>query len=406
MRPHIKSISVAPELLRPWQPVRTGGVTTIGVIDPCYGSSHVIYGLETKRYKHRTLSTLPLRKLDRGVTFFKFTPFILDRAVPLVHTWNALPLNKDFIVSFELELPRYLGGPSEAQMLRGMRLLESDRCKKILALSDFAYGFARQRFAQYGFEHLAHKMAVFRGAVPDASLTIDGFDVERERSSVSEKPLSAVVIGTQLFRKGGMYAIQAFERVRARGLDVRLTLIGDFEAHSYAFGDGIPNADEWRARARSHDWIRFTGPIPNYQVFQELYAHDLCIYTSLDESLGWLPIEAGMLGVPVLGAAVCAFPELVGDRESGWLIPLPLRADGRWAGLELSGLAKLSALSDANDRIVAGIEECILAIQDDPTLLKKWGQSGRRRAISNYDMATAAVKLEQIYDAVLANPTE
>jgi hypothetical protein len=101
---------------------------------------------------------------------------------------------------------------------------------------------------------------------------------------------------------------------------LRLTLIGDFETTSYAFGEGIPDANEWRARARSHDWIRFTGPVPYGHVFTELLAHDLCIYTSLDESLGWLPIEAGMLGVPVVGARVCAFPELVGDRASRLLV--------------------------------------------------------------------------------------
>jgi len=401
MPPHIKSISAAPEMLYPWQPRPAGDMTTIGVVDPCYGSSHVIYGLDTQRYTHRTLATLPLRKLDGNVTFFQFTPLILDRSLSLVHTWNAIPLNKDFIVSFELELPRYLGGPTEVQVRRGLRILQSDRCKQILALSDFAYDFAARRFNRYGVGQLVQKMQVFRGAVPDASLTIEGFDIDRERTPLSKKPLSAVVIGTQLFRKGGMYAIKAFEQLRRRGLDVRLTLIGDFENESYAFGEGIPDAAEWRARALSSDWIRFIGPIPNSRVFPELLAHDLCIYTSLDESLGWLPIEAGMLGVPVLSADVCAFPELVGHLESGWLVPLPLREDGRWAGLELTGPAKLVALDDVNDRIVAGIEACMLAVHDDPSLLRQWGQGGRRRAVAHYDMAAAAQELERIYDRVL-----
>src|SRR6476469_9951108 len=137
-------------MLYPWQRATARDPRTIGVIDPCYGSSHVIYGLDTPNYRHRTLPTFPLHKLDGEVTYHQFTPFILDAGVSLVHTWNSLPLNKDFIVSFELELPRYLGGPSDAQVRRGMRILESDRCKKILALSEFAYGFAKQRFAQFG----------------------------------------------------------------------------------------------------------------------------------------------------------------------------------------------------------------------------------------------------------------
>jgi glycosyltransferase involved in cell wall biosynthesis len=401
MPKHVKSISSAPEPLYPWQKLPRG-VTTIGVIDPCYGSSHVIYGLGTPNYRHRTLQTLPLKRLDGRVTFFKFTPFILDWSIPLIHTWNAVPLNRDFIVSFELELPRYLHGPSDAQVRRGMEILASSRCKKILALSEFARQYAVRRFEQFGMPHIAEKMVLFRGAVPDPLSSSDPVGSRADHASFAAKPLSAAVIGTHLFHKGGMHAILAFERLRARGFNVTLTLIGDFESKNSAFGEGIPNPVEWRARALSHDWIRFTGPVPNSQVFTELREHDICIYTSLDESLGWLPIEAAILGVPVIGTAVCALPELVGHRTTGWLIEMPLREDGRWSGLELTGPAKLAALEEANELIVAGIDDCITAIYGDPSLLVSWGTAGREWAKSHYGMAAASEKLERIYDAVLA----
>ena len=109
-----------------------------------------------------------------------------------------------------------------------------------------------------------------------------------------------------------------------------------------------------------------------------------------------------MLGVPVIGAGVCAFPELIGDRTSGWLVEMPLREDGRWSGLELSGEAKLTALADANDRMVAGIRDCVIAVHDDPTLLARWGAEGRRRTVEHYGMAAASQKLEKIYDEALA----
>ena len=398
---HLKSISPPPDRLYPWQKLPRER-TTIGVVDPCYGSSHVIYGLDTPHFSHRTLSTLPLRKLDRRVTFFQFTPYILDWSVPIVHTWNAIPLNRDFIVSFELELPRYLNGPSDAQVRRGMDMLASSRCKKILALSEFARAYATRRFEKYGMAQLASKMAVFRGAVPDRLASGDPLVSIADRSPFADKPLSAVVIGTQLFRKGGMYAIQAFERLKAQGRNVQLTLIGDFETKSYAFGENIPEAALWRARANCHDWIRFVGAIPNKQVFEELRAHDVCIYASLDESLGWLPIEAAMLGVPVIGAGVCAFPELVQDRTTGWLVEMPIREDGRWSGLEITGPAKLAALADANVRIVSGIVECISAVYEDPALLSQWGNAGRAWATETYGSSKAAEELENIYSVALA----
>lgn len=399
MNAHIKSIASPPPKLYPWQRPESG-VTTIGIIDPCYGSSHVIYGLPTTRYRHRSLTKLPLKKLDRDVTFFQFTPFVLNGSLPLLHTWNSLPLNQDFIVSFELELPRYLGGPSKKQILRGMRILASDRCKRILALSDFAYNFALRQFNEMGFPELEHKMSVFRGAVSEGFARMGSMS-RPPRPSFDEKPLNAVVIGTQLFRKGGMHALMAFEKLRDEGMEVNLTLIGDFETSSYAFGEEIPDATAWRERARRHDWVRFIGPVPNTQVVEELLAHDVCIYTSLDESLGWLPIEAGMLGVPVIGAGVCAFPELIADGETGWLVPLPLREDGRWAGLEVTGPGKRQALEHANAAICDGIVEAFRAIRKDPAILTKLGSGAHEKMSRLYGLRPAAEKLEAIYDEVL-----
>ncbi|MBU3078400.1 glycosyltransferase family 4 protein [Sphingomonas quercus] len=396
-----KSIAGAPERLYPWQRPEPG-VTTIGMINPCYGSSHVIYGLDTQRYRHRRLASLPLRRLDRdGSTYHRFTPFILDASVPLVHTWNAVPLNRDFVVSFELELPRYLGNPSEAQMRRGLGILESKRCKRILALSEFARGFAARTFEKHGFGHLTDKMDVFRGAIPDVYAPGTSRQPGGIRTPFAEKPLSAVVLGTQLFHKGAMHAIRAFDRLRAQGMNLTLTLIGDFETSSHTFANALPDAGIWRAEARKRDWIRFTGPIPYAQVFPELLAHDITIYTSLDESLGWLPIEAAMLGVPVLGTRLCALPELIAHRETGWLVDLPLRADGRWAGMEQPGAARVAAVEDANARIEAGIADCITAIYDDPSLLERWGAEGHRRMTALYGMAQASQALERIYDRAL-----
>lgn len=395
---HLKSAAAKPQPLYPWN---LGGADdhTIGVLDPCYGSSHVIYGLETHVYHHRTLKTLPLRRLDRRTTFFEFTPVVLDRQVPLVHSWNAIPLNKDFVVSFELELPRYLHQPSERQVAFALKLLESDRCKRILALSEFARDHAARALARRGHAGLMRKMSVFRGAIADP---FGGNPPARPpRPSFAEKPFSAVVIGTQLFRKGGMHAILAFEDLRARGHDVRLTLIGDFEAESYAYGSLIPDREEWRARARSHQWITFTGPIPNAQVFGVLRDHDLCLYPSLDESLGWLPIESQMIEVPVLGNRVCAFGELVAHDRTGWLIDLPLGPEGRWEGIDTTAEHRARAIAHADRAIVAGIVDCVERVHREPGVLAEWGRAGREMALANYGMAQASARLEQIYDEVL-----
>ena len=91
------------------------------------------------------------------------------------------------------------------------------------------------------------------------------------------------------------------------------------------------------------------------------------------------------------------------DKETGWLIDLPLRGDGRWAGLELDGVAAREALDQANNAIVAGIEECMTYVHEHPEMLSQWGASGRRMIKTMYDLEHASQNLERIYDEILAD---
>jgi glycosyltransferase involved in cell wall biosynthesis len=390
-----KDVAAKPKYLMPWEWFNQS-VKTVGVIDPCYGSSHVIYPVDVPGFTHKRLSKLPIDWLDKDSTYHKFTPVIMDAAVTVVHTWNAIPRNKNFIISFELEIPRYLGNPTDEQIEHGLAILNSPRCKAIAALSEFAAYNATRFFNKKGYPQLTEKLSVLRGMVPDPR---ERFDITPK---VSEGPgVSAVVIGTQLFRKGGMYAIQAFEKLKEEGYDVQLTLIGKFEANSYVYGDHIPSAAEWTERAKSHEWIRFLPPIPNKQVYEELASHDVCLYPSLDESLGWLPIESAMLGVPVVACNIAAFPEFVVDGETGFLVDLPLGENKRWAGLEETGEIKANYLADANEKIVEGIYHAFKVFIADKSTISQMGHAGRTMIMPKYSAEQARSELTALYEMVL-----
>ncbi len=392
-----KSAAPPPPRREPWQFLKPArGV--VGVVAPCYGSGHVIFGLPTDRYTHQTVRAAPLRRFDRGGTFFRYTPWVLRSGLRLLHTWNSIPVSGAFVVSHELELPRYLGHVSPSRIEFGLRRLESGQCRAILPLSDYARRFAARRFELAGREHLIGKMQVFRGAVRDPVAPGDEPEGRPQRESFEARPLRAILVGSHLFHKGAMYAVEAFQSLRDRGFDVRLTLVGDFEKESFVFKSHLPSAQAWRERAQACDWLTFMGPIPNHRVFEELRAHDVCLYPSMDESLGWLTIEASLMGIPIIGNRLCAFPELVAHGESGWLIDLPLQADGRWAGIGTDGDALQGHMEEARRAIVAGIEQAIHAIHQQPSLLRRWGIEARARMRRLYDMEAAAAALESIYD--------
>ena len=129
--------------------------------------------------------------------------------------------------------------------------------------------------------------------------------------------------------------------------------------------------------------------------------HDICLYPSMDESLGWLTIEAGMLGVPVVGNRICAFTELIEHQRSGWLIDLPVDDDGRWAGITLRGDAHRNAVDLACDRIADGIVECVRHLYAAPHLLQEWGSRARTLMRERYDADAAASELERTYATAL-----
>lgn len=369
----------------------------IGVIDPCYGSSHVIYPFELENFKHKRVLKLPLKVLDKNSTFNEFTPLPVNISPNLLHTWNSIPRYGDFIVSFELELPRYLGNPSESEIEAGLKMLASRRCKAIAALSEFAARNARTFFKERGYEKLNEKICVLRGTVPDPRRKYNLIPKISDK-----KGLRAVVIGTQLFRKGGMFAIKAFEKLRQIGVDVELTLIGKFEDSSYVYGDFVPDAVKWTEKAKSYDWVKMLPPVSNKEVFEQLAKHDLCLYPSVDESLGWLPIEASMLGVPVLACNIGAFNEFVAHGETGFLIDIPLSENRRWVGLKASSKAKNEYCESLDKLVVEGIFKYVKFLSENKSKVTEMGNNARKFIEPIYGANAYAASLEKLYKTVLS----
>lgn len=394
----LKLAAAKPPRHVPWRSKKNK--TLVGVLNPCYGASHVIYGLDTPRYYHEQLATLPLSRLDRSGTFLGFTPFVVDSGVPLVHTWNAIPVNKNFVVSFELEIPRYLGAWKDWQVKFGLQRLASSRCKAILPLSDFARHWAVKRFEHFGFNNLIDKTQVFRGAVQDP---LDSDLPARPSMDLSAIPFRAILIGTHLFHKGATFAIEAVERLRASGRDVELTLVGDFELSSHAYREAIPSATVWRNRVKACDWITLLAPMPRLEVLAELRRHHVCLFPSLDESLGWVPIEAQLCEVPVLANHICALPELIDHRSTGWLVDLPVTADGRWEGMSPNVVEREALLAKAGDAIISGIFDFVESVFADPNELVRWGRAGRAKMLRLYGMEQASSRLNSIYDDALSS---
>src|ERR1700761_5414831 len=112
-------------------PKKTGG-KTIAVITPSYALERVSYMIPHHGYTYIKLYRVPLyrfEKWERYGNFFQQTPVLIGPKTDLVHTLNHIPANRQFVVSAEMELPRYIGPVKEWHWRAGYRVLESERCR-------------------------------------------------------------------------------------------------------------------------------------------------------------------------------------------------------------------------------------------------------------------------------------
>jgi glycosyltransferase involved in cell wall biosynthesis len=367
----------------------------VGLASPGYGAEKVSYGLPTRRYQYRRLRSLPLRRLDRRGTFWSETPVVLDNSLSLLHTFNQIPVSRHpFIVSFENELPRYLGRPSGWMQELGLRLLRSRRCRRLLALSEVAARVARERFRSRGAPEVAAKVDVFRGGIAPPAETAAPPE-ERARGS-----LRLLFVGADAFRKGIVPVVRAVEGCRRGGLEVELTVISAVRGGAgYTHREYTPSAREWRRKLEELPFVEYHAGLPNQRVREEMRRHDVLVFPTFDESLGWVIVEAGLERLPSIATNIFAIPELIDDRRSGALVELELGAESRWQGIWETGERRRESIERADGSIEEGITRVLEELVREPSLISQWGEAARRKMMELYHPTRAAGELERIYDA-------
>ncbi len=373
-----------------------------GILFPGYGYERVSYALPTAGVSFKRVYSLPIHRFLKGSNFYRNTPIVLPSKVDLIHTWNAIPITtKPFVITFELEMPRYFGNISSWQRRLGYFLLRSKRCKGIYALSQTAAEQAKQEMLSLGEKNIADKISYFRGGV---ALPKDS-KLEAKMENVGEfsqnRPLKVIFIGGDAFRKGFVPTYNALSQLVENGLSIEMTFIGQFLESSYTLKEFSPSAKEWQKKVGETPWIKQSKALPNSEVMSLLAKSDILLFPSFDESLGWVIIEAAMLGIPSVTTNIFAFPELVKHQKTGYVIPINLGKQRRWEGVWLTGEPLRKEIEIANEAIKNGIMDVINSVYESPHLLSKWSSAGATMHTEQYDQYTAAKILTTLYQQAI-----
>ncbi|MEM2484603.1 MAG: glycosyltransferase family 4 protein [Candidatus Caldarchaeum sp.] len=119
--------------------------------------------------------------------------------------------------------------------------------------------------------------------------------------------------------------------------------------------------------------VRFAGYIPNQELNRFYSAADCFVLASLEESFGYVLLEAMLYGLPVVSTETWGPSEIVVRGETGLLFKP----------------------GDA-----AGLADALMQVYRDPARSKVMGEAGRRRVLEKYTAENTYRLLRRVYDGL------
>jgi glycosyltransferase involved in cell wall biosynthesis len=203
-------------------------------------------------------------------------------------------------------------------------------------------------FAQQDFEIVHYGIAANGAAQPYAG---------------SEPRL--LCVGRLIPIKGHLVLLRALAQARSRVPEVSLDIAGR--------GPLAPALKAYVRELGLEDAVRFLGFVSPVEAAVEEAA--IVVVPSLGEGFGMVALEAMERARPVVASAVGGLPEIVGDGETGLVVP-PADAD---------------ALADA-----------IVALAGNLPRAAEMGRAGRVRALEQFTPERCAAQVEALYERALA----
>jgi len=258
-------------------------------------------------------------------------------------------------------LCRVLGGPSYSFTMHGPEEFDAPRatclCEKIrharfvVAISEFT----RSQLYRWADYHDWAKIHVVHVGVSPMFL-------DRGPVPIPSAP-RLVNIGRIVEQKGQAILIQAAARLRDRGLDFELVIVGD--------GSMRREIERLIEQLGLQDRVRITGYLSNQGVLEELVAARALVLPSFAEGLPGVFFESLAVGRPVITTYIAAHPELIATGVNGWLVP-----------------------AGAVEPLVDAMAE---ALTSDPADLERMGRAGAKRVAERHNVHTEVEKLVKLF---------
>jgi glycosyltransferase involved in cell wall biosynthesis len=236
------------------------------------------------------------------------------------------------------------------------------RSGRIIATSDY---YVRESRYLRGYES---KISV---VPPGVDLATFNPDVQVSADLARRYAGSRVILFVGSLNKSQRYKgldilVRAFGDIPAERPDVRLVVAGH--------GDGLDMYREAAVAAGVAGQVDFAGYVGHDKLakYYKLASVFAMPSTSPTEGFGMVYMEAGAVGIPVIGARIGGVPYAVKDGETGLLVA---------------------------PRDVDGLRLALARVLDDATLARRLGDGGATRARAEFDWDTLASRTSEVLEA-------
>jgi glycosyltransferase involved in cell wall biosynthesis len=363
---------------------------TVGIGTRSYNATHSYAGLEPPGVRFVPALRLPLNRVRPGSLTALNTYLPLDPRIDLLHLMNgvvAAGWPTPWITSFESMLPRVEAGARGTRFERYLvRRLLSDRCRRLLAWSEQAVAWLDVMHPPGVAERLRAKTVVFTGST--------GPPVAGPKRH--ELPLRVAFVGGHLIPKGGVALLRAAIRLRREGAPVQITVVGSAERLT----DVTPPAESYRDEARELlQHVTHHDRLDPRETAALLDRSHVLVLPSLQETLGWVTLEAMQRAVVPVVAGIRTQRDLVGD--GGIVLEVPVTPFGTWAGLDESDDRRARTAAATHEALTEQIHSTLIRLIAEPETYERLSGAALAEYRRRFDPVDAAARLRAIYDEAL-----